>query len=157
MEDELSMKRKPDIVQRAGIGEEEPDMGLKRIQREADPEEELAMKRIQREGDDVDMMGSFDVGGNIEQQIASSSGGGGAITGETKSFMESSFGEDFSSVKVHTGSESSDLNRSLGAKAFTHGQFNPGSSGGQELLAHELTHTVQQTGSKPIQQKREEQ
>jgi hypothetical protein len=60
---------------------------------------------------------------------------------------------DFSGVKVHTDAQSDQLNRSIQAKAFTTGQdvffragaYQPGSRAGQELIAHELTHVVQQT------------
>jgi hypothetical protein len=66
--------------------------------------------------------------------------------------MSDSTGQDFSDVKVHTGPESHALNEQLSAKAFTtgsdiffrEGAYDPGSSGGQELLAHELTHVAQQ-------------
>jgi hypothetical protein len=66
--------------------------------------------------------------------------------------MSEATGQDFSDVKVHTGPESHALNEDLSAKAFTTGQdiffregaYDPGSSGGQELLAHELTHVAQQ-------------
>jgi hypothetical protein len=68
--------------------------------------------------------------------------------------MESSFGADFSGVRVHADAQSDTLNQSLNARAFTTGQdvffrqgaYSPGSSGGRELLAHELTHVVQQNG-----------
>jgi hypothetical protein len=66
--------------------------------------------------------------------------------------MESRFGADFSNVKIHTGNEPEQLNRSLNAKAFTvsnniyfnTGQYQPETDGGKHLLAHELTHVVQQ-------------
>ncbi|MBD2753189.1 DUF4157 domain-containing protein [Spirosoma sp. BT704] len=69
--------------------------------------------------------------------------------------MESAMGADFSGVRVHTGSEASQLSQDLNAYAFTHGndiyfnegQYNPSTSEGQRLLAHELTHTVQQGAS----------
>ena len=69
--------------------------------------------------------------------------------------MEQAFNADFSGVKVHTGAESDTLNRSLSARAFTsghdvffrQGEYNPDSTAGQELLAHELTHVVQQRGT----------
>jgi hypothetical protein len=64
--------------------------------------------------------------------------------------MEPRFGADFSSVRVHTGGEAIQMNRELGAQAFTHGRdiyFGTGKSpGNNELTAHELTHVVQQTG-----------
>jgi hypothetical protein len=67
--------------------------------------------------------------------------------------MGDSFGQDFSGVRVHSSPEADDLNHQLSAKAFTTGQdiffregaYAPGSSGGQELIAHELTHVVQQS------------
>ena len=70
-------------------------------------------------------------------------------------------GSDFSSVRIHTGQESDSLNRSLSARAFTtgsdiffrSGEYNPGSTQGQQLLAHELTHVVQQ-GAATVRTKR---
>ena len=64
-------------------------------------------------------------------------------------------GTDFSSVNVHTGSDADQLSGQLGAKAFTvgsdiffrDGAYSPHSHDGQHLLAHELTHVVQQGGS----------
>ena len=59
-------------------------------------------------------------------------------------------------MRVHTGGETDQLNRSLSARAFTTGQdvffrqgaYQPESRGGQELIAHELTHVIQQNGRK---------
>jgi hypothetical protein len=73
--------------------------------------------------------------------------------------MGQAMGADFSGVKVHTDAQSDQLNQSIQAKAFTTGQdvffrqgeYNPGSRGGQELIAHELTHVVQQKGGERIQ------
>ena len=68
---------------------------------------------------------------------------------DVKSKMESSFGTDFSGVNIHANSGQA---TNIGALAYTQGndvhfapgQFNPGSTKGQELLGHELTHVVQQ-------------
>jgi hypothetical protein len=75
--------------------------------------------------------------------------------------MESAFGADFSGVRVHTGSEAVQMSQDLNAHAFTHGsdvyfnsgKYSPSTTEGGRLLAHELTHTVQQGGgiSKNIQ------
>lgn len=73
--------------------------------------------------------------------------------------MEQAFGADFSGVKVHTDSQSDRLNRSIQAKAFTTGQdiffregtYDPSTPTGQELIAHELTHVVQQSGVSRLQ------
>ena len=82
--------------------------------------------------------------------------GGNPIADSIRQPMEQAFGADFSSVKVHTDNHADQLSRSIQAKAFTTGQdiffsqgtYSPSSSSGQELLAHELTHVVQQQGKK---------
>jgi hypothetical protein len=88
--------------------------------------------------------------GNLESRLNASKGGGSALTPEVRAFMEPRFGADFSSVRVHTGSEAVQMNQELGAQAFAHGSdvyFGAGKSpGNNELTAHELTHVVQQTG-----------
>ena len=97
---------------------------------------------------------------SLSNKINNSHGGGSSMDNGTKTFMESRFGSDFSSVKIHTGSESVMMNRELSAKAFTvgndiyfnDGQYNPQSDSGKHLLAHELTHTIQQ--GKGIQPKK---
>ena len=100
----------------------------------------------------------------LESKLNSSKGGGSPLDDETRGGMESSFGADFSGVRIHTDSESSQMNTQLSARAFTHGndiyfnegQYQPGSNDGQKLLAHELTHTIQQGASthrKEIQKK----
>jgi hypothetical protein len=69
--------------------------------------------------------------------------------------MESSFGYDFSQVNIHNGSAADSLASQLNAEAFTlkndiffrGGRYDPESSTGQDLLAHELTHVVQQNAA----------
>ena len=103
---------------------------------------------LQRQGNSATSTDSND----ISARLSSSRGGGTKLDTQTRSQMESSFGADFSTVRVHTDSSANQLSQDLGAKAFTHGsdiyfnkgQYNPGSRDGQHLLAHELTHTVQQ-------------
>jgi hypothetical protein len=98
---------------------------------------------------------AFQAGGNqasgdLESRLNASKGGGNALAPEVRAFMEPRFGADFSSVRVHTGSEAVQMNRELGAQAFAHGSdvyFGAGKSpGNNELTAHELTHVVQQGG-----------
>jgi hypothetical protein len=92
--------------------------------------------------------------GTIERSIESSRGGGSGMDHSTQTRMETAFGADFSGVRIHHDAHSDDLSRSLSARAFAtgrdvyfrQGEYNPGSSDGRELLAHELTHVVQQTG-----------
>jgi hypothetical protein len=89
-----------------------------------------------------------------EEAIQRARGGGQALDKGVQGRMESAFGADFSGVRVHTDIQADTLNRELNSRAFTtghdiffrQGAHNPGSSSGRELLAHELTHVVQQTG-----------
>lgn len=98
--------------------------------------------------------GKSDVTPEVESGIQTARGGGQALDGQVRSRMEPVFNADFSNVRVHTGGKADGLNRALSARAFTTGQdiffkegeYNPASSTGQELLAHELTHVVQQGG-----------
>ncbi|MBE9072209.1 DUF4157 domain-containing protein [Microcystis sp. LEGE 08355] len=91
----------------------------------------------------------------VEAAIEQARGGGRSLDSGIQRQMESAFGTNFSGVRVHTDSTADALNQSLSARAFTTGQdiffrqgeYNPGSSSGKELLAHELTHVVQQTGT----------
>lgn len=88
----------------------------------------------------------------VAGQIASSRGGGSPLPQGARRFMESRFGTDFSHVRLHTDGLAAQLSTGLNAKAFTVGRdiylntkhCSPGSSEGRHVLAHELTHTVQQ-------------
>ncbi len=66
--------------------------------------------------------------------------------------MKEEFGSDFSKIMVHTGGNSAEIAKSLNAKAFTIGRdiyfAKKGDATGLHLLAHELTHVVQQQGGK---------
>lgn len=89
---------------------------------------------------------------SVEQSIRSRKGQGQSLPNETRNFMESRIGADFSQVRVHTDPDAVQLSRELNARAFTTGndiyfntgQYAPHSSEGTQLLAHELTHVVQQ-------------
>lgn len=99
----------------------------------------------------------------LESSLNSSKGSGTSLPQDTRSEMEHHFNTDLSGVRIHDDSHAADLSRKLNAQAFTYGndiyfnsgKYNPGTSSGKHLLAHELTHTVQQTGSvqKMIQRK----
>ncbi len=93
-----------------------------------------------------------EVESSIESRIQRASGGGDTLDGDTRSRFEGAMGTDLGNVRIHANSG---LAPQIGAHAFTHGSdvhfapgaYNPGSASGQHLLAHELTHVVQQTGS----------
>jgi hypothetical protein len=97
----------------------------------------------------------------LSNRIGASQGSGQKMDSTTNSYMSARIGFDFSNVKIHTGGEAAGMNRELNAKAFTtgndiyfkEGTYNPSTSEGKQLLAHELVHTVQQTsgGGEQIQ------
>ncbi len=105
----------------------------------------------------TDPLAGQDVGGDVESDIEGKKGGGQSLPDQTRDHMEGVLGSDLGDVRVHTDSESSQLNESLNAKAFTtgsdiffsEGEYSPNSQSGQKLLAHELTHVVQQGASQP--------
>jgi hypothetical protein len=99
--------------------------------------------------------GGISASPEIESSIEGARGSGQPLADSIREPMEGAFGADFGGVKVHTDATSDQLNQSIQAKAFTTGEdiffrsgtYDPGSQGGQELIAHELTHVVQQTGA----------
>ncbi|MEE8392171.1 MAG: DUF4157 domain-containing protein [Anaerolineae bacterium] len=128
------------------------------VQRQEMPEEEELLQGkslVQRRAD-----GGFEASDDIARRIAGRKGSGSPLPDNLQAEMESRFGTDFSAVRVHTDSEAGKLSKDLRARAFTHGtdiyleagQYDPGSSDGKRLLAHELTHVVQQTGGQPVGQ-----
>jgi hypothetical protein len=88
-----------------------------------------------------------------------SSHSGRAMDNGTRSFMESRFSADFSQVRLHTDAKAVQLSSQINAQAFTHGnniyfnsgKYNPATESGKHLLAHELTHTIQQGKSRSDQ------
>jgi len=91
----------------------------------------------------------------LESCINAIRGGGQPLPESTRAFFEPRFGYDFSQVRVHTDARAAEAAHAVGARAFTVGrdvvfgarQFEPGTSEGRRLLAHELTHVIQQKGS----------
>ena len=81
-------------------------------------------------------------------------GGGRLLPPSTKHFLESRLGHDFSHVRIHDGAPAAEAAQSINARAFTlgrdvvfnKGEYSPDSDRGKRLLAHELTHVIQQGG-----------
>jgi DNA uptake protein ComE-like DNA-binding protein len=92
------------------------------------------------------------VGASAQSAIQTQNSGGEPLSRDVRHYMEPRFGTDFSNVRVHKDSQAASLSSQLSARAFTHqnhiyfseGQYQPGSSEGKQLIAHELTHTIQQ-------------
>ncbi|MBD2541007.1 DUF4157 domain-containing protein [Coleofasciculus sp. FACHB-SPT36] len=153
-DEELQMKPASGTLQREEMPEDEDEeLQMKpassTLQREEMPEDEEL--QMQRKSDSNPMAATPDLEASIQQ----AKGGGQPLADNIREPMEQAFGADFSGVNIHTDAQSDQLNQSIQAKAFTTGQdvffrqgaYDPGSRGGQELIAHELTHVVQQSGS----------
>lgn len=139
-------------IQQQSLEEEET---LQRKCAECEKEEGLQMKSDSGLGANTTPPG-------ISQKIQNA-GGGTQLPDSVNSEMSQKIGADFSNVNIHTGPKSSRLNQSLGARAFTHGnniffnsgEYNPESREGKRLLAHELSHVVQQQSAVNILQKQD--
>lgn len=91
----------------------------------------------------------------VEASIGAMRGGGQPLDAATRAFMEPRFGHDFGSVRIHTDTRAARTAAAVGALAFTvgsdiafaAGQYQPGTDAGKRLIAHELTHVVQQAVS----------
>jgi serine/threonine protein kinase len=101
---------------------------------------------------------------DLESSVNRARGSGQPLEVSLRRKLGRAMGADFSGVRVHTDAQSDQLNRSIQAKAFTTGQdvffrqgeYEPESRGGQELIAHELAHVVQQNGqTQPVLQRTE--
>lgn len=90
----------------------------------------------------------------MENQLNQCQGGGRAMPDGLRSMMETGFGQDFSTVRLHTDNQAAEMSSAIHARAFTYGnniffnqgQYSPDTPAGQRLIAHELTHVVQGEG-----------
>ena len=138
------------LVQRSSLADSITPLLQRQIEEQEEPLQTKSL--LQRAGN-----GNAEAGNQVESQLNQSKGGGSPLPDEVRSFMEPRFGVDFSAVRVHTDSSAVQMNKDLHAQAFTHGSdiyYGSGQSPAQDsLTAHELTHVVQQTGAKKLQQK----
>lgn len=125
-----------------------PSVSLLQRQETDEPEiQAKSMPNLQRKAD-----GGMQTSGQFTTQVQAGAGGGTALSAPVQQQMSSAFGADFSSVRIHTDTRAAQLSNDIGAKAFTYkndiyfneNQYDTSSSDGRFLLAHELTHTVQQ-------------
>ncbi len=147
-----------DSLQLKSIFESNNPLPGEDIQRQrADCEIEKVQRKLPgHEGDIPELQTKPDQGtqtfSGLENHLSGTRGSGSPLPKTTRSSMEAAFGSDFSKVNIHTGREAQAMNKSLHSHAFTHGsdiyfdggKYNPGTSAGQHLLAHELTHVMQQ-------------
>lgn len=172
-EPEEELQAKPEItsLQRQEEPEEEIQAELSisdieqapltsKVQRKAKLEDEelQAKSTLQRR----EAIGGGEASMNLESAINRARSGGQPLESGLQRSMGQAMGADFSRVKIHTDAQANQLNQSIQAKAFATGQdvffrqgeYNPRSREGQELLAHELTHVVQQEGGTKIRRAR---
>jgi hypothetical protein len=131
-----------DELRRQPIKEEEEELQRQPIE---DEEEELQAKATSGRISEANP--------NIESRIQSLKGGGRPLSENDRAFFEPRFGHDFSQVRMHSDAKAAEAARAVNARAFTVGndmvfgerQYAPGTTAGQRLLAHELTHVVQQS------------
>ena len=145
-------KKEEDKLQKASAPEKEIQKKEKeKLQKASRPDDKLQKKeddKLQRK----EAGGAGSSASSVQSAISGKMTGGQPMSNDVRSFMEPRFNADFSSVRIHNDPESASLNNQLSARAFTHknhiffsrDQYQPGTSDGKHLLAHELTHTIQQ-------------
>lgn len=124
------------------------------IQRQEEPEEEEESEEEEPVQAKALPNKSPPVTTHLHHQIQSMKGGGQSLSQSNREFFEPRFGRDFGSVRVHTGAKAAETAKSINARAFTigkdivfgGGQFSPATTTGRRLLAHELSHVIQQGG-----------
>jgi hypothetical protein len=146
--DKIKVQRKP-VFESPGKPQEEI-----KLQRKCDGCEKEDEGKIQAKPEILDSSEEFT---SIENKLSSTGGTGDPLPETSRNRMETAFGADFSNVRVHNDSHAVQMNRELHAQAFTHGsdiyfnqgKYDLGNKGGHHLLAHELTHVLQQ-GKAPL-------
>ncbi|UBF30543.1 DUF4157 domain-containing protein (plasmid) [Kovacikia minuta CCNUW1] len=165
-DEELQMKSEFQIQRQEMDADEDEDEELQmkpefQIQRQEgdadeDEDEELQMKSLVQRRESVR---GAEASTDLEAAIQQERGNGYALDKNLQRKMGQAMGADFSGVRVHTDTQSDELNQSIQAKAFTtkqdiffrKGAYDPTTQTGQELIAHELTHVVQQNSAPAIQ------
>jgi hypothetical protein len=158
-------RKKPEdeLVKRAAAKDDKKedkkkDEGKKKedekVKRAADGDMKDDEDKVQRAADTESVP---DVTPEIERSIHDQRNSGQPIPDSMRSYFEPRFGKDLSNVRLHTDSRAADTASKLKARAFTHGQdiyfangkYQPQADSGKRLLAHEITHTLQQSGGPP--------
>ncbi len=137
------------LVQKQVEEEEEEQVQTKPVTEQITP---LVQRQVEEELQAKTTSGRIpEVQPNIESHIHSLKGGGQPLSKNDRAFFEPRFGRDFSQVRLHTDSKAAEAARAftLGKDVvFGAGQYTQGTGEGRRLMAHELTHVVQQSGKK---------
>jgi hypothetical protein len=154
--DALMQMPEPGVQRQEEPEEEEETLLAKSLAEEITP---LVQRQVEPEEEDEELQakatsGRFsEVNSNLESHIQYFKGGGQALSENDRAFFEPRFGRDFSQVRLHTDTQAAESTRRVNAQAFTMGQevvfgagqYAQGTSQGRRLMAHELTHVVQQS------------
>ena len=156
--DEVMRMPEPEMQRQAEEGEgEEEKLQTKPLARRITPL--MQRQPIEEEEEEIQANGypspTSDMEMDLESRINSMRGGGHPLPSSTRRFFEQRFGYDFGGVHTHTDSHTAELAREINARSFTighdiafgAGQYSPSTEEGRKLLAHELTHVIQQGGS----------
>ncbi len=157
----------PQSLQRQAEEEEEPVQMAQEeeavqpqsLQRQAEEEEPVQMAQeeeaVQAKFNGLMRRNSLP----LVSRLRSGAGQGSVLPDGIRAEMEQGFGADFGNVRIHTGALAVGMNEDLHAQAFAHGRdiyfntgkYNPATPAGKMLLAHELTHTIQQGATRPLE------
>ena len=150
-----------DIIQRQIEEEEEEEL----LQPKFEGSHDIIQRQIEEEEEELPQTKHGEsstqaVTNNIESRIQAVQGGGQPLAKSERAYFEPRFGYDFSKVQIHTGAQAAKSAQMLNARAYTvgrdvvfgAGEYAPETVAGRQLLAHELTHVVQQNDGKSISQ-----
>jgi hypothetical protein len=160
LQPQSSLSENLPLAQRQEVDEDEE------VQMQVEPEDEEQIQAQEQEEEEEQIQTKEMRGSrrrktsDFDDRLNSLKSGGKPLPDPVRSSFENRFGHDFSGVRTHTGSEASDLAKSINAKAFTSGkdivfgsgQYSTESGQGKRLIAHELSHTIQQERKHPLQQ-----
>lgn len=160
MEEDKMIQEKPEEELQMMGEEEEPLQMMTDEEEPIQKMEEEEPVQMMHEEEEVQAKSESSTTSTASQQLSTKvqqrKGRGKPLPENTRSEMENAFGADFSTVNIHTDTDAVQLNKELGAQAFTNGKdvyfntgkYRPETNAGKHLLAHELTHVVQQGGEK---------
>ena len=148
-------------MQRQAVAGNEEQEELRAMRQPEKEEEEKLERQVAPEDEEAELQAKAEPGGErstsgeTEDAVRALRGGGQPLPEPVRAYIQPRMGYDFSGVRIHTGGHAAQLARSVNALAFTvgrdivfgAGQYRPETSAGKRLLAHELTHVVQQTGA----------
>lgn len=156
------MRRQPTEEKKEEMQRQPVEKEKEEARRQPAEKEKEEMRRQPNEEEKKDAVQAKENAGGVpaltpglQANINAVRGGGKPLPGPVRAFFEPRFGTDFSEVRVHSGTRAAATAEAVNAKAFTVGkdvvfganQYAPEKAEGKKLLAHELTHVVQQTGS----------